>query len=76
MDDIWRKTTKKIHEQCVTATQTLFIAQPEVKPTVTATSVAVPTYMNTSAALNTVAQCIGFVMGNPRVWCISEEIIL
>ena len=56
MDDIWRKAAKKIREndRRVTATHT---SQPEVKPTVIATSTAVPTYTNTSAALNTVAQC-------------------
>ena len=57
MDDIWRKATKNIHKQHVTATQTPFIAQLEVKPKVTATLVAIPTHMNTFAALNTVAQC-------------------
>ena len=53
MDDIWRKAAKKIRENDhrITATQT---SQLEVKQT---TSAAVPTYTNTSAALNTIAQC-------------------
>jgi len=56
MDDIWRKAAKKIREKnlCIAATQT---SQPEVKLTAIATSTVVPTYTNTSPALNTVAQC-------------------
>jgi len=72
MDDIWRKAAKKIREndRRVTATHT---SQPEVKPTVIATSTAVPTYTNTSAALNTVAQCDARLLQMEFEWKLNRS---
>jgi len=72
MDDIWRKAAKKIREndRRITATQT---SQPEVKPTVIATSMVVPTHTNTSMALNTVAQCDARLLQMENEWKLTRS---
>jgi len=72
MDDIWRKAAKKIREndRRVKATQT---SQPEVKPTVIATSTVVPTHTNTSAALNTVVQCDARLLQMENEWKLTQS---
>jgi hypothetical protein len=48
-------------------------SQPEVKLTIIATSMAVPTHTNTSAALNTVAQCNTRLLQVENKWILTQS---